>query len=650
MTPRPRPQRTLPLLPGEGPGGPIKARPRPPKASQAAPAGGGTGVLPLGDEERPARAGAAGQGTAGQGERAGAAAAAAARQAAPAALPRRVLALYLPDLPCELAALPRESALGVAGALLHDVPLAVVLAGSADELRPTSRLHGVTARARRLGVSSGQTVAAARTLVGDLDVRRLSPQTLEAALSRFAEMALAHAPLAQVLSPDTVLLDITGCAHLSGGEESLLAEVCERVRQLGHRVRGAIASGPVTARAVARFASMPQSLVPPGFETAALAPLPLRALPLDDETHRWFLKVGVLTIGDLARQPRAATASRLYPPPPPQGRQGKASPRPRKGDGTLAARAAEVLALLAGQDSAPLVAHSPPRVLHEQVEWDDPVEGVEPLVLALRGLIARISARLEGRGESTPRVDLTLHLDASIAGLRGASPRVEQIIELPLPLSHAAELLSVVRARIESLRLAAPVRRAELTASRLERTPRVQLDLSRDRAPSPDALPLLLAELSAELGEGRVGVLSLQNSHIPESRGRLSPVIGLNRTSPDRAGRASRPRARAGRKSEPGQPPAWPEHAPAPPTRLLDVPVTIQGRVNRGGFVTIENTPFTVQQVVFAERLDDIGWWTGAPQSRDYAFVWLAGEEGGAEAWVMRDRRRKKIFLHGWFT
>ena len=129
---------------------------------------------------------------------------------------RRVLALVLPDLPCELASLARESAVGVAGALSLNAPLAVVLAASHDEVKPVSQLAGVSRAARRFGVFVGQKATAARALVANLDVRRVSPADVSAALSRIAEMALAFGPLASIVAPDNVLLDITGTVTREG--------------------------------------------------------------------------------------------------------------------------------------------------------------------------------------------------------------------------------------------------------------------------------------------------------------------------------------------------------------------------------------------------------------------------------------------------
>lgn len=531
----------------------------------------------------------------------------------------RLLALALPDLACEIAALSRESAVGVSGALALDAPLAVVVSPAGEPIKPTAPLYAVALRARRLGVFSGQSVAAARALVGNLDVRRVTPAELAAALGRIAEMTLAFGPVASVVMPDTVLVDVTGAAHLAGGEDALLTELLERVRALGHHVRGAIAGGPRIARAVALHAQQPRSVVAPGADRAALGPLPVQSLPLGDEDRAWLIKAGVLSVDDLGRQPREAIAPRL------------------------GSAAADVLALLDGDDRAPLTPFVPPKTVDEHVAWDEPVRGTEPLLFALRGLVTRLAARLEGRAEATRAIDLEIALDASMASLAGVPPRVDVRFDFPVPLARAADLLRSIRPRIEQLALGAPARGVRVVASQVTRALRVQLDLSRDVTAPPEALPVLLAELTADLGEDRVGVLASHGSHLPEKRAPLVPI--------DPTTLLPRPPVRSRRKAkEQDQLPLWPTESLPPPTRLLPTAVPLDGRLVQGGLVSIDRTVFTVERIVPVERLEHVAWWTPASTSRDYARVWLASANGGAEAWAAHDRRRGQLVVHGWFA
>jgi protein ImuB len=99
-------------------------------------------------------------------------------------------------------------------------------------------------------------------------------------------------PLTALDPPDGVVLDITGCAHLFGGEAGLQAALAARLPG----ARMAIADTAAAAWGLARY----------GGELMAL---PVAALRLPPETAARLRKIGVRTIGQLARLPRAGLES-----------------------------------------------------------------------------------------------------------------------------------------------------------------------------------------------------------------------------------------------------------------------------------------------------------------------------------------------------
>ena len=102
---------------------------------------------------------------------------------------------------------------------------------------------------------------------------------------------------------DGLFLDITGCAHLFGGEEALLEDILIRISRLGLDVRGAISSAPGLSWAVARFDD--SRVIPPEAMEEALAPLPVASLRLGEETVAALQKLGLKQVGDLLAAPRA---------------------------------------------------------------------------------------------------------------------------------------------------------------------------------------------------------------------------------------------------------------------------------------------------------------------------------------------------------
>lgn len=518
---------------------------------------------------------------------------------------RRVAAIALPDLPLELA---RGDDLDPSRALVG-----VVVREAPEEPGPSDVLEVVSEPARRCGARAGQTVAEAAAVASALVVRRVAPSALREALGRVAEVALALGPRAAIgldaaaITLDTVWLDLTGAAHLVGGEASAAASLATRVSALGHHARVAIASGPRVARAVALFGASRAVVVPERGEADAMAPLPTAALPIAGDDVTWLARLGVLTVGDFARLPRSEAISRLRDAAP------------------------AVLALASGHDDAPLAPYEPPAVAVEQASWDAPIASIEPLLFASRGMVARLAARLEGRGEAALAIGVEVGLDRGIAALRGVEPTsLRCAIELPAPLSHEPELARAIRSRLETLALAAPARSLSIAIERATRARATQLDLGRDVGVSPDALALLLSELSNEIGEGAVGVLEARAAHRPEARTRLVPALRHPHTLPLTLPVAS---------------------SSTQPTRLLPAPLRLDlpAMPRPGDTLVLGGLPYVVERLRHHLRLDGVEWWTGAPTSRDYARAWLGGSEGGSAAWIYVDRLSGEVFLHGLF-
>src|SRR5205823_1398597 len=110
-------------------------------------------------------------------------------------------------------------------------------------------------------------------------------------------------------APDTILLDITGCAHLFGGEEKLSQDLTNRMQAFGFAARAAIAPGIGAAWAAAHFP--PAGIRPSGNERELLAPLPVAALRLPEATVAALTRMGLKCVGDLLDLPRAALAARF---------------------------------------------------------------------------------------------------------------------------------------------------------------------------------------------------------------------------------------------------------------------------------------------------------------------------------------------------
>ncbi len=503
---------------------------------------------------------------------------------------RRIACIALPEIRLEVV--PPEHR-GVTG------PIAVVVARSAGGKRGAvqterdvlgnTRLDVASRAARALGVRVGQTVAAARAKCADLRVRVVAEGAVQVALARLAEAALAFGPATGFdASTDVVWVDVGGCAHLHGGEAALARSLEAHVQAMGHRCRVAVASGPRLASAIARFAvsRKPGPIVAPaGSEAEAMKVLPIAALALDDETTTWFRNLGLSRCGELQKLPRRALGTRL------------------------GERAHDVMQLLDGEDRAPLDPHRPAEVPEERVELEWGAASIESLAFVLKSLCDRLSARLQGRGVGAARLELVLTLDRALC--RGASHRSSLTITLPVPLVRAADLLAVVRSRLEHHTLAAPVLVVMLRVTELARMQGRTLDLLEPEPVADRALPRLVAELSAELGADRVGVLEIVDTWVPEERTRMAPFGA--------------------------RPPAV-RHplvtSALEPTRLVP-PQTLEPRD-----VTPQSPPV---------RLEGIEWWRRPVQRRNLVTAWRATGREGALAWIeLGPDDQSPAKLRGW--
>ncbi len=571
------------------------------------------------------------------------------------ARPRRIVAIVLPDLLCELgraqqrlnARLRSPAAPTGTDDPSLGRPLAVVMTEAGAEepgadapseapaatLKPTAVLDAVSAMARELGVRPGQTIAEACVLVSSLQVEQVRRDAVLQSLGRVCEVALQFGFTAALEAPDTVWLDITGAAHLAGGEEALALELASRVRELGHSVRIAVASGPHVARAFARWMPPhlgldPQVQVVSAEATAReLAALPVQALPLDAETVAWFARLGVLTIGELSALPRSAVAPRLGP------------------------EAARVLDLCAGRDAAPLQAYTPPPVLVESLSWEDAVAGLEPLRFVLRGLLARLSARLRARGSAAGRLELVVTHDAAIARHAGAPATTRLTFELAQPLWRPKDLERVLLSRLERTELQSPAVALSLIVPLVTPAEGRQLQFAElvagiTTTEGAHQLPVLLAELAADVGVDHFGTLELVDSHRPEQHGRLKPAV-----LDDRSARASKKRRRA-------RPPPAPLPSPAgtlaaavataaAPTRLLHPPVPLRTGLRPGATLVIEDRLFSIERLRFERRLEAVEWWRHSAVARDYVRLWLRDADGVLEALAYVDRETGKRYLQG---
>ena len=199
------------------------------------------------------------------------------------------------------------------------------------------------------GVRVGLALAEARSLVPEAEVQAFDAAESARALrllalwcSRFSPTVgidptptqMLPAAIAEGPVRDGLLLDITGAAHLFGGEHLMVTEIHQRLRRLGVANRVALADTVGAAWALARYGEGVMTIVP-GEEARSQKPearrrepnglfeqaeagrlyevierLPIEALRLDEQTCGQLRLVGIEAVGELMKLPRGQVAAR----------------------------------------------------------------------------------------------------------------------------------------------------------------------------------------------------------------------------------------------------------------------------------------------------------------------------------------------------
>jgi protein ImuB len=187
-------------------------------------------------------------------------------------------------------------------------PLATVA-----KINGAQKLVGVDRAAADLGLTPGLPLADARARYPHLIAIEAAPEEEAQLLARLADWCARFTPLVALDGSDGLFLDITGVAHLFGGEEKMCAEIERRLAAQGLGVAIGLADAPRAAWALARFCD--RRIVPAGLTGDSFArifhPLPLAALGLAEKTIADLARAGLRRIGDIALRPRAPIAARF---------------------------------------------------------------------------------------------------------------------------------------------------------------------------------------------------------------------------------------------------------------------------------------------------------------------------------------------------
>jgi protein ImuB len=357
------------------------------------------------------------------------------------------------------------------------------------QVKNALQLVAMNDAAARLGLRAGMALADAKAMYPALAVVDADPEADQRLLAAIADWCDRYTPLVGLDPPDGLTLDITGCAHLFGGEAAFCDDIVRRLGQQGFATRAAIADTVGCAWAVARFGDFSQksyAIVPPGGARAALLGLRLAALRIAPDIEAALGQAGLKCIADVIDRPRAPLAARF------------------------GAQFIRRIDQAVGRDEEPITPRLPVPPYVAERRYAEPIL-LEADVLATTELLGQELARmLERRGEGARRLQVALFRTD------GKVHRVE--------IGTGAPLRDPVRMRaLFAERLAAAGDISDpgfgfdvvrLAALATERCDPVQTGLAE---PDHSAeLAHLIDRLGARFGLRRITRPVPQDSHIPE--------------------------------------------------------------------------------------------------------------------------------------
>lgn len=447
-----------------------------------------------------------------------------------------------------------------------------------------------------------------------------------ATLEKLATRAQRFTPRVSLVSPDGLLLEVKGSLHLFDGMEGLLRSFRSDCQMLGVESTMALAPTPLAALAAARMGE-PFVVTDAAQLIGRLTAMPLAALRWPEEVVQRLARMGVRTIGQALRLPRAGFARRFGPE-----------------------HLAE-LDRLTGRN-ADLRHHFQPRErFRRRRELTYEMESNETILAALGPMLADLGRFLEVRQVGITELECRLRH-------RHAPPSV-CVLRLAAPQANVARLTELLGERLNSLVLPEPVRSCELRSG----LP-VLRELSSKSLWQPGEYggaaagsesSQLVERLRARLGHEAVYGLQVVQGHRPERAWCMCEPLNVGAASRHTA-KAPALRGAGGLSALDGAGASaalgtsatqeGPTSAAVPwdafrrPLWLLPAPQQLE---------ELDGVPLRRGTLRFfgdVERIET-GWWDGGEIGRDYYTVF---DIYGVQLWIFRERADPhRWFLHGVF-
>lgn len=230
-------------------------------------------------------------------------------------------------------------------------------------------ITAANAIAEQQGIVRGMVLADARAMIPSLQVLDDKPDLANKLINRLAAWCIRFTPVVAVDPPDGLILDVTGCPHLWGGDIPYLQNIITKLYTRGYHVHAAMADTIGTAWGVARFSN--SIVIEPGKHIEAFMLLPPQALRIEQEVVDRLHKLGLHQVKQFIRMPRTSLRRRF--------------------GNHFMMRLAQAL----GQQDEQLQPIEIPEPYHERLPCLEPIATAPGIEIALQQLLEKLCSRLQ---------------------------------------------------------------------------------------------------------------------------------------------------------------------------------------------------------------------------------------------------------------
>ncbi|WP_344853726.1 DNA polymerase Y family protein [Pedobacter jeongneungensis] len=446
------------------------------------------------------------------------------------------------------------------------------------------------------GIQNGMPLADARAIVHEIEVFNDKPQRKEKLLEGLARWAIRYTPFSSV-DTDGILLDISGCCHLWGGEESYMGHITARLAASGYVVKAAISDTIGTAWAMSRYGKG-NEIVPPYQQHAALLNLPPAALRIPDETTEKLHKLGLNRIERFIQMPRSTL-------------------RRRFGEGLLIK-----IAQATGDEPEAFTPIDVIQEFEERLACLEPIRTAKAIEIGIERLLEKLCLRLKAEGLGLRKAELK--------GYRIDGKTIATTIGTNRPSDDPKHLMKLFALNISGIAPGMGIELFTLTAEKTEKMERQQEKIWAGQA-GLDSQPLaeLLDRVAGKVGKNAISRYLPRADYWPERSVKQATDLGEHSETSF--------------------------HNPLNrPIQLLERPERIQVTAPIPDYPPMlfiyRGVRHSIKKADGPERLER-AWWLEEGEHRDYYTV---EDEKGNRYWLFRSghyaAENSAWFIHGFFA